>query len=312
MNTGTEKDSIELMSFWDSILGELGDVPAAAEETLIPLRSDEYSTCWGVRLTSLGDYRIFGYLSIPKQGSGPFPTFYELPRYQSVVEVVHQGLSVDMRRECVLFSIACRGQRNADSPLCGEFPGMLTAGADDPHSFPMVGWVADCLRGLEYLSGRPEVDAERIAGCGYNDFSLLTAALAGRAGAGRLCCVASNPGLFYRSSELAPKYAAYPIQEINDFCRCYPDRAAQLHRTLSLLDPAGIASLIEIPTLLWCGLPYGLLQPDDIRPLAEQISGECVLRVGTGSRSQDGIHQEEWLARQLQLPEAVLPEHWRS
>ena len=118
-------------TYWSELLDQLDRLPFAAEEELIPLRSDDFCDCYGVKLTSWGPYRIYGYLSIPHDTSEPRPTYYYLPRFQSVVEAVPQGLSVDIRRACVTFCVACRGQRNADEPLIGRVPGMLTDGIED-------------------------------------------------------------------------------------------------------------------------------------------------------------------------------------
>jgi cephalosporin-C deacetylase len=299
-------DDREFHHYWQTLCDELDALPPAAEETEIPLRSDEHCTCYGVRLPSWGPYRIFGYLCVPKRGGGPFPAYYYLPRYQSVVEVVPQGLPVDIRRECVTFAIACRGQRMADRPLVGEFPGLLTAGIDDAATYALRGWVADCIRGLEFLRSRPEVDPSRIAGAGFNDFALITAALADG-----LCCVTAAPGLFLNSRELLPARHAYPLQEFHDYARRFPGRAEGMFRTLSFFDPLRFADRISIPALLSGGLPWGLHPVEDLQSLAERIGLLAEVQGTSGSRSRDGILQEHWLAKQLGLGEPVLPEHWR-
>ena len=292
--------------YWNDLRNELAELPAAPELEHLPLRSDDHCNCYGVKLTSWGSYRILGYLSIPKTGDGPFPTYYYLPRYQSVVEVVPQGLSVDIRRECVTFCIACRGQRQADQPLIGNFPGMLTDGIDDANTYPMRGWVADCLRGLEYLTTRPEVDKSRIAGVGFNDFAIHTAAFTDA-----LCCLVATAGLYYRSRELVPQRSAYPLAEYNDYARCYPDKTEAMYNTLDLFDVMHFADRVTIPTLLWCGLPWGLTPKEDLQPLVDKFGGDVTVQETVGSRSTDGIVQEQWLADQLGLKEPVLPEHWR-
>jgi len=298
--------TIDFDSYWNNLLEQLDALPPAAEETGIPLRSDEHCVCYSVKLTSWGPYRLFGYLSVPRSSDGPFPAYYYLPRYQSVVEAVPQGLSVDIRRRCVTFCIACRGQRNADEPLIGCFPGLLTEGIEETLTYVMRGWVADCIRGLQFLRSRPEVDASRIAGVGFNDFALHTAALCPG-----LCCVAATPGLFYRSRELLPQRDAYPLREFHDFARRHPEQAEQMHETIALFDVSRFAPRISVPVLLWGGFPWGLHAVDDLQPLVERFAGPVELRETSGSRSQDGIAQEEWLAQQLSFDAPVLPEHWR-
>ena len=64
--------------------------PAAPEVQELPLRSTDFATAYGVRLTSLGPYRLYGYLSIPNH-DGPFPARYHLPRYGSVQDWCPRG-----------------------------------------------------------------------------------------------------------------------------------------------------------------------------------------------------------------------------
>ena len=161
--------------YWKATLDELGQIPSAPEVDEIPLRSTDFSTTYAVRLTSIGPYRIFGYLSVP-HGDGPFPARYYVPRYGSVMEVVPSGLPLELRRNYITLSLAARGQRLADEPFKASFPGLLTHGIDHPKSYIFRGIVADCCRGLEYLLSRHEVDHSRVAVIG-GDLSLITASL---------------------------------------------------------------------------------------------------------------------------------------
>ena len=73
-----------MTSYWNDVLAALALYPARPEIEALPLRSTAFATLYGVRLTSLGPYRLFGYLSIPA-GAGPFPAIYYPPKYQSVL-----------------------------------------------------------------------------------------------------------------------------------------------------------------------------------------------------------------------------------
>ncbi|MGH8058118.1 MAG: acetylxylan esterase, partial [Candidatus Entotheonellia bacterium] len=64
--------------YWQQTLDELAGYPAGPELELLPLRNTNFATLYGVHLTSLGPYRLFGYLSIPS-GEGPFPAIYYAP-----------------------------------------------------------------------------------------------------------------------------------------------------------------------------------------------------------------------------------------
>ena len=123
---------------------------------MLPLRSTDFATLYGVRLTSLGPYRLFGYLSIPTDG--PFPAIYYVPKYQSVLEIIPQGTANLQRSRYITFCLAGRGQRNADTPYAAMFPGLLTDGIDQAASYIFRGIVADSVRGLQFLLTRRELD----------------------------------------------------------------------------------------------------------------------------------------------------------
>ena len=99
-------------AYWQYTRDDLAAYPMSPELELLPLRSTDFATLYSVRLTSVGPYRLFGYLSIPK-GDGPFPAIYYAPKYQSVLEIIPQGTANLQRSAYITFCLAARGQRNA-------------------------------------------------------------------------------------------------------------------------------------------------------------------------------------------------------
>jgi cephalosporin-C deacetylase-like acetyl esterase len=286
-------------SYWTDILEALSQLPLATEEETLPLRSTEFCTAYTVRLTGLGPYRLFGYLSIPK-GEGPFPTLIFLPRYGSVVEIIPQGDANEKRERFAIFSLAARGQRNADRPYVAAYPGLFTEGLEEPQRYIFRGIIADCCRAVDYVLTRPEVDRSRIAVVSGTDLPLLTAALRPE-----ISHVVANPVFFYAPLARAPQTETYPLEEINDYLRLYPDRREAAARTLAYFDPLFFAPAIRCPVLLWGA-------PDLVTPLAEAISGPVELRESAHSSYKDGLYQEQWLARQFGFDEAIVPAHWQS
>src|ERR671923_756669 len=147
--------------YWQRTLDDLAGFPAQPELELVPLRTTDFATLYGVRLTSLGPYRVFGYLSIPA-GQGPFPAIYYAPKYQSVLEIIPQGTANLQRSRYITFSLAGRGQRNSDTPYAAMFPGLLTESIDDAESYIFRGIAADGVRGLEFLLTLRELDTSRV------------------------------------------------------------------------------------------------------------------------------------------------------
>ena len=292
--------------YWRGTLDELAAYPACPEIDPIPLRSTAFATLYGVRLTSLGPYRVFGYLSIPA-GRGPFPAIYYAPKYQSVLEIIPQGTANAQRSRYITFSLAARGQRNADTPYAAMFPGLLTDGIDQPASYVFRGIAADSVRGLELLLTRPELDPTRVVVVG-NDLALITAAL--RPGATH---VVTAPQLFHRTWELAPRTHAYPLEEINDYVRAFPAQAERVRRTLAYFDLEAFAPRVRATTLIMAGAPGAVPDAPSLAPVVRAMSLGWALmsfaidvrmRLGTSKKALSGMRwgnffhsSEAWTAR---------------
>ena len=291
-------------AYWDGLVAELDSTPAEPELEAIPLRETDLATMSGVRLTSVGPYRLFGYLSVPK-GEGPFPAIYWPPRYASVLEVIPQGAANAVRGRFVTFSLAGRGQRNSDKPFAAMFPGLLTEGIGSPETYAFRGIAADAVRGLEYLTSLEFVDRTRVVAIG-NDVAMQTLAL--RPLATHLVCA---PGLFFDPLGLAERSRAYPLEEYNDFLRSRPSERHSVAATLSHFDLRAFAPRVGAATLVMAGPEGSMLGPEAIRPLTGTIRGETTVYASQRSGYKDGLYKESWVAEKLGLDAPILPEHWR-
>jgi cephalosporin-C deacetylase len=292
--------------YWQRTLDELAGCSARPEIELVPLRSTAFATLYGVRLTSLGPYRLFGYLSIPT-GAGPFPAIYYAPKYQSVLEIIPQGTANLQRSAYITFALAGRGQRHSDMPYAAMFPGLLTDGIDDAASYIFRGLTADSVRGLEFLLTRRELDAARVVVVG-NDLALITAAL--HPGATH---VVTSPALFFHTAELAPKTQAYPLEEINDYLRSFPAKAAAVYRTLAYYNLQAFAPRLAAKTLLMAGAAGSLLDAQALASLVSALPGAVTVHESEQSSYKDGLYTEQWMAACCGLADVqrIVPEHWR-
>ena len=293
--------------YWQRTLDDLARLPARPELELLPLRTTDFATLYSVRLTSLGPYRLFGYLSIPI-GTGPFPAIYYAPKYQSVLEIIPQGTANLQRSAYITFALAGRGQRNSDTPYAAMFPGLLTERIEHTESYIFRGLAADSVRGLEFLLNRREVDPSRVVVVG-NDLALITTAL--HAGATH---VVATPALFYHTADLAPKTQAYPLEEINDYLRAFPTAAAAVHRTLAYYDLLAFAPQVRATTLLMAGAPGTLLDATSLAALVTALPGPVTVHESEQSSYKDGLYAEQWMAEHSGIADVqrILPAHWRE
>jgi hypothetical protein len=119
------------------------------------------------------------------------------------------------------------------------------------------------------------------------------------------------PGLFYKAPELAPRTSAYPLEEINDYIRLYPDRKDAAHRTLSYFDHSWFGPKVQASTLIMADPPGSPIDGAGLDPLTRAIGGEVTVHSLEHSSYKDGLGQPQWLTRQFGFEEPILPEHWQ-
>ena len=286
-------------AYWASAMDELAALPIAPEVTVNAIRTGEHSTVYDLHLTSIGPYRIYAFFSIP-HGEGPFPTLLLTGGYGSVV---HLGTFED-RQRYVTLSLRHRGRRLADSPFAASYPGLLTTGIESPESYIYRGIVADCVRAVDFLLTREEVDKGKIAVVG-DDLALMTAALRPEVDA-----LYTTPNLFYGMHELAPKTNGYPHEEYNDYARYYPDRADAMWNTVNYFNPLHFAPKVKAETHLVTGNDRDMFSPTVMQPLVDAFGKPVTQYVSAHSSYKDGVNQATWLANRYGLGAPLLPPHW--
>ena len=293
-------------SFWYTVGRELAEISVAPEVESIPMRSTDFADLYGVRLSSIGPYRLFGYLSVPK-GDGPFPVIYYVPKNASVLEIIPQGTSNEIRSRYITFSLACRGMRNSDSPYAAMYPGQLTDGLESHETYVYRGIVADTVRGADYIMTRPEVDKNRVAAWG-NDNAILAAALHDS-----ITHIVSTPAYLFDPIESVSKTDSYPLAEFGDYIRSNPSNSDMARSILEYFNLRWHAQSITANTLIMADHEDGIYSTETLSDLKELIPGEITLHGSERSSFKDGLFAENWITSEMFGKEVspIVPEHWR-
>lgn len=290
MSNNTNRPA-DFESYWDEVDRELASLPAAPQLDPLPIRSNEHCDVYTLKITSVGPYRIFGYFSVPK-GDGPFPGLLLTPGYGSVKAVP----DYNDRMRYVTLQIIHRGQRLADQPYAAAYPGLLTERIDDPESYIFRDIVADCLRGAEFLLSRPEVDRTRVAVMG-NDLALITAAR--RDG---FSLVQAADLMFARGMDARKRTEAYPLEEVNEYLRTYPEREEAVAKSMAYLDPVHHVERITGTTLLSIGDQGSTAGADWLQNLIASFGGPLEQYQLTHEGGTDHDQVDAWMANKLGVP----------
>ena len=255
-----------------------------------------------VGYNSTGGHRLFAWLSVPKaRPAGPAPAMLRMPDYASVHDIIYTPL----RHNAVVMNATHRGQRNSDGSYRAAYPGLLTDGIGDGEGWAILGAYADCLRAVDALLAQDLVEISSIALWGAGLGGSLAVAAASRRS--RVVAVAADTPMPLGHPSALESGMGYPLGEIDDFLRTYPDRRGDVERTLGLLDPLADAAGVSVPVLLSAGrFDRGTCPLAFAEDLARALPGSD-LRVYEGAAEGGGhVHAEvrvRWLAERLGLSE---------
>ena len=258
----------DFTAFWEETQRELERIPLEPRVTPVPLRSNEDVSVYQATFRSLGELEIAAWYCVPTQGDGPFPAILILPGYKG-----EPALRRDWGSQGVVtLTVAVRGKLRSNSSFNPGYPGLLTAGIEDPRKYSYRGVISDCLRGVDFLLTRPEVDSDRIFAAGSSQgggLTLMASALrteikGGVSGYPFLCCHAE-------AMELT---MSYPYRELACYARAYPERKKQMLETLRYFDAVNFAGRIRCPMAVGIALEDVVCPPVTSYAAYSRLEGE--------------------------------------
>ena len=284
--------------FWDATVAILNETPVDATLTECPERSGREYETWNVTVRSYGGQRLRGFYSVPRDlpASGKFPAMLAVPGYGGAKEipyhVVMQGFAV-----LTLFPRA-QGESVPEWDLPSDTK--LTYSITDRHGYYYRAGYMDCVRGIDFLSEREEVDGNRIGMWSRSQgggLTLATAALDHRLAA----AVAEEP--FMCNYPVAIDIDTRPYHELRNYVQDHPEQRQSMLDTLYYFDTLTLAEAIECPILVNIGMADNTCPYPTIMPVFDRIQAHKSLLVYPDLHHSPctdfNIHAMNWLKRYL-------------
>ena len=250
---------------------------------------------------SSGGHRLFAWLSIPKEGGphgdGTFPALVRMPDYASVHDIIYTPL----RQRAVVMNATHRGQRNSDHLVKASYPGLLTAGIESADPYALLGAYADAWRALDALEAQSaaRIGAVALTGAGWGASLALWVA----AQRPTLAAVAADTPLALGHPAALEPGRGYPLGELGDYLRAYPQRRDAVAELLAPVNPVQLAPSVSAPVLLSVGRFDRSLCPLAFGEDLAAALPNCELRVYDGGAEGGGhVHAQArltWLTEQL-------------
>ena len=294
--------NLEIQTFWKETLSQAAAIPLDAEVIPAPNQSTPWITTYAVRLTSWEGIKIRAWLSVPNLGSKTYPALLTTPGYGGDIEI-HTDV---VMHGFVLLTLYPRGQGESKKEWQMAAPTQLLHHPLDRNKFYYRGGYVDCLRGIEFLATRPEVDPDRIGIFGISQgggLTLATCALDALASTRRVKIASAHVPFLCNYLVAIRTATTGPYEHVQKYIKENPATARQYLDTLSYFDPISLADSIACPVLMSAGLKDMTCPEDTIRPVFDAIKTKKSFVVYPDlvhARSLDYRRMEmDWLTRHL-------------
>lgn len=251
------KQPADLKDFWDRAKSELAEVPMEPEITPVPEKNTSTGNLFKVKLNSYGNIPIVCWYYVPKEVDFSSSSLKNYPAIQIMPGWGAEEPPID-RTSQGLITLSLNPRAHGPSKEFFFVPNHHTWNIADPENYYYKAAYMDCLRGIEFLMSRPEVDHKKVGvegGSQGGALSLATAALDNR-----IACAVSN--VTYLSNfpdfkRLATRGSGtYFGDRMKD-----PQDGDKVKRSLDLIDVSNLAPWIKCPTQICVGLQDRVCPP---------------------------------------------------
>jgi cephalosporin-C deacetylase-like acetyl esterase len=245
----------DFKTFWNSAKAELAKVAPEYKLTKQPTPAHGLYQAYNLEMKSANDYTIKGVYRVPTKGS-KFPVMLQLPSLgglfvdaPSLGENAYRGTPTDF----AVLSLNIRAHGKSDSPfIVKDYHQLITYGLADKNTYFYKGALLDCMRAIDFLASRPEINQEKIGVEGMSQgggLSLLLAGLDSRIS----MCAPDVP--FLCDVETLVTDATWASDQLKRYQKTVPTISIwTLQQNFRYFDTKNVADWISCPVVMSVGL----------------------------------------------------------
>jgi cephalosporin-C deacetylase len=221
-----------------------------------------------VEMRSLGNALIRGWYSRPAS-PGTYPAVLQVQGYSSTMLPTY----VDYGDDLIGFGLNIRGHGNSKDNVDPGFPGYILHALNDKETYIYRGAYMDCIRAVDFLFSRPEVDTNRVAVEGASQGGALSFATAALDSERIKVCAPQVP--FLSDFKDYFKTASWPGNEFINLVENQKKMSwEEVFYTLSYIDIKNLAAWIKAPMIMGVGLQDDICPPHINFAAYNQVNAE--------------------------------------
>lgn len=294
--------------FWRDSRRELMEVIPRFKLIARPDLDGKSTDVFEVRMDSFGGVRVAGWLEVPRT-QGPHAVVIRVPGYGQNMR------PTDRCDDMIVFSFNPRGHGNSTEDVPGSPKNYWIRGLDHQDDYFYRGAYMDCIRAVDYIASRDDVDQQKIAVWGGSQgggLAFATAALDPRVD----LCVADIPFLcdwvnYFKLSHW-PEMDDWIAAPASNNSQSPPRSWKSTLQTLSYFDTMNLADRIRCTTIMGIGLQDKVCPPTTSFAAFNRIPARKSFKIYEEAGHGLGSQHWSWVWEQIRSEFQVRPEVGRQ
>lgn len=257
--TGTLQRPADFDEYWKEAKNELAKIPMSALIIPVPEKDTNTGKLYKVTLDSYNDVSIVGWYFVPKDIDPlhPTPSSKKYPAIQITPGYGAEEPPLDRTADgYITLSLNPRGHGPSAKFFNVEAQHLWNILSPE-HYYYRESYM-DCVRGIDFLASRPEVDSKRIGAEGGSQGGAFTLALA--ALDQRISCACANVPFISDIPDFVNVSISWYATGFNKYFTD-PSYGNDARKTLAYIDTANLSPWIQCPTMVCVGSEDAICPP---------------------------------------------------